>query len=145
MAYIISTSDNFVYKIAANDTHKDNMNCLFPPYKTFDITDADFIKIKSGIAQATISDNAVTINDLADYIIENANELDEYLKSKVKYINYFLNNKNNSSNALYTDIQNYKNYLESFDINSLTYPLNKCWEKYCEDNNITYFNILQIP
>jgi len=145
MAYIISTPDNFVYRIAANDTHKNNMNCLFPPYKTFDISDADFTKLKSGIAEATISNDAVTISDLNDYVIENETQLQEILKDNIKHINFFLNNTSNESNALYADIQNYRNYLQSFDTSSLTYPVNKGWEKYCEDNSITYFNNLQIP
>ena len=31
------------------------------------------------------------------------------------------------------------------DYDSLSYPLNKGWEKYCEDNSISYLHALQIP
>ena len=53
--------------------------------------------------------------------------------------------KNNASNSLYTNLNNYKEYLETFDSSSVSFPLNKTWEKYCEENSITFYHPLQIP
>ena len=53
---------------------------------------------------------------------------------------------NNSSKAIHSDIQNYLNYIDNtLQMASLTYPLNSSWEKYCEDNSISYLHPLQIP
>ena len=53
--------------------------------------------------------------------------------------------KVNSSNSMLTACSNYRNYLETLDYSSLSFPLNSNWEKYCQDNSITYLHPLQIP
>ena len=49
MAYLIVNSQNQLYKIASNDTEKNNQNCTIPPYSTIEISDADFLKIKQNL------------------------------------------------------------------------------------------------
>jgi hypothetical protein len=39
----------------------------------------------------------------------------------------------------------YKNVVDSFDPSTVTFPLNKSWEKHCEDSSIPYINLLQLP
>ena len=66
-----------------------------------------------------------------------------FLKIKIYILALF--EKANSSNSMLTACSNYKNYLETLDYSSLSFPLNSNWEKYCQDNSITYLHPLQIP
>lgn len=144
MAYLITHDDNTTYKIAANDTDKNCLNCLYPPNKSFDISDSDFTKLKSGMASASVSGESVTITDLGDGRIETQADLNSIIESKRLFCKSFLDNSK-TTNGMYTRVQNYHDYLASFDTSTVTFPLAKNWEKYCEDNSITYLNTLQIP
>ena len=144
MAYLIVNDQNCVYKIAENDTDKNNLNCTFPPYTTIDISDVDFLKVKQNLVDISISDGSATFTDRIDPDISITEEdVKDQHKNLIKYIEQFL--RNNSSNPFYTPCQNYCNYLETLDYSSITFPLNKTWEQYCEDNSIAYFHPLQIP
>jgi len=144
MSYLIVNDQNCVYKIAENDTDKNNLNCTFPPYTTIDISDTDFLKVKQNLVDISISNGSATFTDRIDLDLSITEEdLKTYHESIIKYLRQFL--KNNTSNNFYTPCQNYCNYLETLDYSSITFPLNKTWEQYCEDNSITYFHPLQIP
>ncbi len=56
MAYLIVNSDGFLYKIAANDTDKNNLNCDISMFTTLDISDDDFLKIKQELVRVNITD-----------------------------------------------------------------------------------------
>jgi len=144
MAYLIVNDQNCVYKIAENDTDKNNLNCTFPPYTTINISDADFLKVKQNLADISISDGSATFTDRIDpdRSITEEDVKDQH-KNIIKCIRQFL--RYNPSNPFYTSCQNYCNYLETLDYSSITFPLNKTWEQYCEDNSIAYFHPLQIP
>lgn len=145
MAYLIVNSDGFLYKIAANDTDKNNLNCDISMFTTLDISDDDFLKIKQELVRVNISDGSATITerDISVYSI-NENNLKKQHENILLSLNNFLNS-NNSSNSFYDNCLSYKNYLETFDYSTITFPLTKTWEKYCEDNSITYLHTLQIP
>tara|TARA_R110000803_G_scaffold203230_1_gene268685 strand:- start:43 stop:480 length:438 start_codon:yes stop_codon:yes gene_type:complete len=145
MAYLIVNDQNVLYKIAKNDTEKNSLNCTFPPYTTIDISDADFLKVKQNIVDVNISSGSATFTDIDNYSDTAIAEEDvkDHHKNLIEYIRQFL--KNNPSNPFYTPCQNYCNYLETLDYSSITFPLNKTWEQYCEDNSIAYFHPLQIP
>ena len=64
MAYLIVNDDGFLYKIAKNDTDKNNLNCNFPPYTTIDISDTDFLKVKKGLVSIDISNGSATFTDM---------------------------------------------------------------------------------
>lgn len=49
------------------------------------------------------------------------------------------------SHAKTSEWQSYRDYCNNFDVNSISYPLNKTWEQYCADNSISYKNILELP
>ena len=51
----------------------------------------------------------------------------------------------NPSNGFYTRCNNYLNYLETLDYSSISFPIDKSWENYCEENSIPYLHPLQIP
>ena len=74
---------------------------------------------------------------------ETAAQLRSELDGIVAVCNSFL--ESNSGHAWYSSIETYRNYCRDFDESSITYPLTKSWEKYCEDNSTTYYHPLQIP
>jgi len=145
VAYLILNNDGFLYKIAANDTDKNNLNCDLSIHTTIDISNDDFLKIKQELVDINISDGSATFTDrdISEQSVEE-NQLKKYHESMLENLKNFLN-PNNSSNSFYDNCLSYKNYLETLDYSTITFPLTKPWEKYCEDNSITYLHPLQIP
>tara|TARA_R100000963_G_C4592865_1_gene69426 strand:- start:225 stop:671 length:447 start_codon:yes stop_codon:yes gene_type:complete len=148
MAYVIvNTSSNGIYRIAENDTAKNDQNCLWDICSAVNITDAEFAKIIINDATVTVSGGSATVTD----IVQEQNgegsskeKLQEYHTTVKKILKGFLDN-NPSSKSLYSAAETYYNYLDVLDYDSFSYPLNKSWEKYCEDNSISYLHPLQIP
>ena len=105
----------------------------------------DFLKIKQELVDINISDGSATFTDrdISEHSVEE-NQLKKYHESMLENLKNFLN-PNNSSNSFYDNCLSYKNYLETLDYSTITFPLTKPWEKYCEDNSITYLHPLQIP
>lgn len=143
MAYIIRKENNF-YKIAANDTDKNEHNLSYDIYSTIDISDSDFAKLKKNMATISISGDTATITDI-ETGFETQEILEGYVNDIKKNLNAFLENSSNNTKAIYSDAQTYSNSLDSFDFSSISYPLQGSWEKYCEDNSITYVSPLQLP
>jgi len=144
MAYIIRQG-NILSKIAKDDTDKNEQNLSSEIYSSIDISDSDFLKLKKSRATVTIDGDNVTINDVASTTFEDSNALTLEIDS-IKYsLKQFLDISSNSSKAIYSVAQTYYNTLDAFDISTITFPLNKTWEEYCEENSITYLHPLQIP
>jgi hypothetical protein len=74
-----------------------------------------------------------------------ADQVSAYINHVVGICNAFINEPINASNPLFSSIQSYKNYLTGFDTSTLSFPMTVSWEKYCEDNGISYYHPLQIP
>jgi|TARA_R100001460_G_scaffold20153_1_gene41874 hypothetical protein len=147
MAYVIvNTSDNEIYRIAENDAAKNDQNVLWELYSAVDITDEEFTKIKTNAATVTVSGGSATVTDVTGFSSEGDSKenLQAYHTNIKTLLKGFLDN-NPSSKSLYSAAQTYYNYLNVLDYDSLSYPLNKGWEKYCEDNSISYLHALQIP
>lgn len=153
MAYAIITN-NELYRIASNETEKNDLNINESDYIIKDISDADFLKLKNNVASTTFANDTLTITDKpADTILGTAEEiqaeskrlLQEHHQNLINQFNAFLKGESNASKSLHSIIESYKNYLSNFDYDSLTYPLNKTWEEYCSENSISYINALQIP
>lgn len=107
----------------------------------------DFKKIKTNEWQITgydgtnLSFEQPTVNS---NVPEDTQEiLERHINSLIKDITVWLTN--NPSHAKKTEWENYKNYLNSLDYSSITFPINKTWERYCEDNSIAYKNLLELP
>lgn len=144
MAYVIS-KNNIVMKVAANEAAKNEMNFAFPPYVATEVNDADFAKYIKHRADFTIAgDGTVTAVDLEQPSFADQETLELYIGSVKETMNQFLKAPN-SSKTIYSTINTYKSTLDSFDFSTITYPLNKSWEEYCEENSITYVHPLQIP
>ena len=144
MAYLIVDESNNLYKIAANDTDRDSQNCSMPPYSTIDISDADFAKVKQDQVSITISNGSATFTDEPGHGYVRQLDLNNYHNNLKKQLKQFITN-NDSSNSLHTQCSNYYNSLDTFDYSTITFPLESSWEKYCEDNSISYVHPLQIP
>ena len=128
--YRIST-DSDISNHAVNDVHT-----------VVDLPDSDFNSVKLNQKHLTYSNNAFNLSDEAHSFVDETH-LKSYLQSVIKNIDSFL--LNNSSNAMYNDLKTYKNFCENFDATVITFPYNKSWEEYCNDNSITFFHTLQIP
>tara|TARA_R110000822_G_scaffold162084_1_gene302425 strand:+ start:745 stop:1179 length:435 start_codon:yes stop_codon:yes gene_type:complete len=144
MAYAITLNNNLL-RIAANETEKNELTALLTPHTEINISDSDYLLIKQNIANFVIDGDTMTINEDSDATMD-VDQLQEHLTSVKKSINLFKTNANanTQSKTLYTQFINYNNYLETFDIATVTFPI-VSWEKYCQDNGITYLNLLQIP
>ena len=146
MAYAI-TLNNGLLRIAANETEKNEQTALITPHSVVDISDSDFIKFKEALALFVIDGDTITFTDNPEPgEVANVDELNTYLNEINGSIKSFITNANanTQSKTLYTQFVNYSNYLDTFDTSTVTYPIIK-WEKYCQDNGITYLNLLQLP
>lgn len=143
MAYAIVTDDN-VYNIAANLLEKDDLNVSYDIYNAIEISDEDFLKVKKNLAKITISGDTATITSLEGPFILDEEALKNYIDIVLDKINLFIA-AGNTEKILYSDINEYKNYLDNLNLSTITFPLDSTWEQYCEDNEITYFHTLQIP
>jgi hypothetical protein len=128
--YRIST-DSDISNHPVNDVHM-----------IVDLPDSDFNSVRLNQKNLTYSNNAFTLLDRSDYFADEAS-LKIYLQNVIKNIDLFL--LNNSSNGMYNNLKTYRNFCESFDATDITFPYDKSWEEYCNDNSITFFHTLQIP
>ena len=143
MTYLIFNSDNNIVKIASNNSDRDSQNMVLSDHSVVSVSDADFLKVRTNVAIATYDGTDVTITDLSDNFIESENDLKLIFKDIINIILNF--SQNNQDNLLYNSLNNYKEYLENFDTSSLTFPVDKSWEHYCNENSITFYHPLQIP
>lgn len=155
--YIYKASENdktHIFRIAATESDLNNLN--LGAYTTISVSDSEYNNIRNS-TKTVESYDGTTFTYLDNPIQEiapgktywcaynTADDLQQYLNIVIQRCNDFLEVASNSSNALFGDITTYRDYLSSFDVSSLTYPMNINWEKYCEDNSITFFHPLQIP
>jgi hypothetical protein len=146
MAYAITLNNNLL-RIAANDTEKNELTALNTPHSVIDISDSDFVKFKEHMQGFTIDGSTVTFEENPDpQVYNDAEELQMYINEVKASIKQFITNANanTQSKTLYTQFVNYNNYLDTFETSTVTYPINT-WEKYCQDNGITYLSLLQLP
>ena len=146
MAYAITLNNNLL-RIAANETEKNELTAILTPHTEINISDSDFLLIKQDISDFVINGNTMTITeDSEPGSITTADELNNYLNDVKNTLNSFISNANanTQSKTLYTQAINYNNYLNTFDTATVSYPI-VTWEKYCQDNGITYLNLLQLP
>jgi hypothetical protein len=152
MAYIIYTQSDQVYRIAETDTHRDEINGI-EHYNSISISDSDFAKVKTG--ELTLnnydSDNSqhsTVARDVAGGgFIFNQDMLTTYLTEVKKQLKIFCSISSNSTKALYSTCNTYLTFLNDFDISAHDFTATPIysWEKYCEDNSISYVHPLQLP
>jgi len=148
MAYIIFVNgEDRAYKIAANDSDKDNLNFVAEHCTVKSVSDADFNKIRLNQAWASLSGDTITYNDSVFSGFKSADELSSYLNNVKSLATPFVNA--NPSHPKKTEVENYISVINGIDTSSIVpdadTPLEKTWEQYCQDNGITFLHPLQIP
>ena len=150
MAYIIFNDQNSMFKFAENDTQKNNMNVSLDIYNIKTITTEQFNKLKKNRSSVSLSNDTVVFTDKDPGNFDREEDLKLYHGQIIHAIKEFIK-YNATAHPMYTPCNNYKQVLESFEYSSITpneegfYLPEKTWEEYCDDNSITYLNILQIP
>jgi len=146
--YVVVDSANSVVSIAENDAHKsvwENFPCA---YSFIQISDDDFLKLKNH-EQFIVSTDGVNVVYGTHEILTGTKNLSQenyefYINDVKNRLTNFINGHPESQ--LRTDATNYLNYLNNtFDISTITFPVNVHLNKYFSDNNITFLRPLQIP
>jgi hypothetical protein len=140
MAKVILSNPNGVYKISADsDISGHPVNDV---HTQMDLTDEDFNSVRLNQKDLSVSDGVLNTTDV-EYSFQNEEELKEYIDNVIKSLDGFL--INNSSNPMFNSLQTYRTFLNEFDVSTITFPYEKSWEEYCNDNSITFYHTLQIP
>ncbi len=163
MAYFIlnpnETDYTKILKIAADDNAKNNVN-LDSAKIYVNVIDSDFNNVRDNMkafsswdgTNYTFVDTLPTDEptpptdpggDPAFY--GNAAQVNIYINSVITICNAFLEEPTNANNPMFSSVESYRNYLTSFDTSTLSFPMTVSWEKYCQDNGISYYHPLQIP
>lgn len=164
MAYFIFSNENNLIKIALNDADKNCLNEDLSLCNVQSVSESDAESIIFNQKTLSFDGTTVTLTPI-DYTLAlndpdnpnasnsnydpevnllNADDLQSYINNFVKpLLKIFI--ENNPNNGMYDAINNYLEYLNNLDYSIITYPINFCWEKYCKDNNISFFHPLQIP
>jgi len=74
---------------------------------------------------------------------DNKEAMQLYLDAIVEEMDVWL--AENPSHVKTTEWQNYRDYCNNIDLNTVTFPLNKSWEEYCSDNSVNYKSIFELP
>jgi hypothetical protein len=156
MAYFIFSTDNSIVRIAANDTDRDDLNLNLPDYNIVSVTDDQFNSVISNEKNITYDGTTLTLSSRTEEVGDidpeigpatsvsfNQTELEHSVGQIKTALKNFLDN--NSGHIKFTELQNYYNYLDTLDMSTLTFPLDKYWEQYCIDNSIAFVHPLQIP
>lgn len=148
MSYFIFTKnlddiENTCYKIAENQSDLNNLNINQESYKIIEETESNFNLVKYGNKTAfKYIGNTITYNTIETRFISK-NSLQKYIENFKKQIKEFTNN--NPNHLLLSRWNNYYNQLNTLNLDSITYPLDKSLEQYFNDLGQPSYNILQIP
>lgn len=119
-----------------------------PNVTIIEVNSEDFIKVKSCNSTITSYDGTNFTFEHDDPVIPAEDrgvqeQITTYHNSLSERINEWL--ENNSEHSKASEWTSYKNYIDNFDVSSVTWPLGLCWEEYCQNNSITYKNLLELP
>ena len=142
MAHLIATKDNYLFKVAADDAEKSNLNIIDSMYDIVTISNSDFDKIRTFSASVEYSNGVYNVVDITETIApQNEQWLKDVINHDIKYFENWLTVCKGNSN--YTKIQNYCNFLKNFDTSSVSFPMNETFGKYLISNSIEYISPLQ--
>jgi len=148
MAYFIFTKnlnneENTLYRIAENLSDLNNLNIDQSNYKIIEVTQNNFNDVKFGLKfPKSYNENSITFIDV-DSSLLNKKVTEKILTNLKEKINEFL--KENKNHILYSVWNNYYIELNSFDSETITYPLNKSLEKHLSDLGKNSYSIFQLP
>jgi len=150
MAYFIFSKNadninNTLYRIAENQSDLNNLNIDQNNYKIIEESQVNFDLVKYGQKYVEKYNNDIIsyVNISYEYSLLNKDQLNTYIQNVIVEIKQFL--KNNLNHPLFNRWNDYCNQLQSFNLDSVTYPLSKSLEQYFKDQNLPSLNPLQIP
>jgi len=147
MAYFIfdklENVDGSLYRIQENLSDLNNTNINQNDYKIIEDTQDNFNSVKYSLKSVLKFNNNIIIYENTPIVPIIKNELKFKINEIKNIINPFL--KNNKNHPLFDRWNNYYNQLNSLDLDSITYPLNKSLEQYFNDLGQPSYNILQLP
>jgi hypothetical protein len=147
-------------KLAENELDLNNLNLHKDTYKIIEESQNNFDLVKYGNkAPLKYNNDIITYIDIditfKDVIFINPKTgeqkvdtpakffLKEYIENFKKQIKLFTNN--NKNHVLFSRWDNYYNQLNSLNLDSIEFPLNKSLEQYFKDQNLPSLNPLQLP
>ena len=154
MAYIYfnnyQANSTAIYCICETESDIQNFT-ITNSLEQVEISNDDFLKLKRGTHQINTR-NGTTFtwtnmkNNTEGAAIDFYQDSDA-LQRDLTHISSVLDTwlTQNESNARHSDVQSYKNFVDNFDVNSLTFPNSKTWGEICEDNSQTYFCFSELP
>ena len=148
------------YKIAENELDLNNLNIHKDDYKIIEESQINFDLVKYGNKSiskynnniVTYVDAVINFKDVVFTVPETGEQkvaisakifLKEYIENFKKQIKLFTDN--NKNHVLFSKWDNYYNQLNSLNLDSVEFPLNKSLEQYFKDQNLPSLNPLQLP
>jgi hypothetical protein len=147
MAYFILTKnlgdvEGVLYRIAENQFDLNNLNIIQSNYKIIEDSQINFNNVKYGV-KWPLKYNGDTITYIDSIILHNKEQLKIYINNFKNKIKEFTNN--NPNHSLLNRWNDYYNQLNSLDLDTITYPLDKSLEQYFNDLGQPSYSILQLP
>jgi hypothetical protein len=148
MAYFIflknlENIDGTLYKIAENLNDLNNLKIIEDNYKIIEDNQSNFNNVKYKTKEILkYNNNTIEYIDSV-WSFSSKNELLKYINNLKNVIKPFIDNY--PSSPVFNIWNSYYNQLNSLDLNSITYPLNKSLEQHFNDLGQPTLNILQLP
>ena len=145
MAYLIFNTQGELYRIASDDSEKNNLD-INPDFFVKVATDEEFNKIRLETHSVSLDgENFIFIEygkDASGNVYFNSNDLSYNINNLLVFFRKKL--EYNPDHPRADDINSYISTLENFDTSTITFPLDKNWQEYCQENSITFISPLQI-
>jgi hypothetical protein len=133
-----------LYRIAENQSDLNNLNINVADYFIKEVTENDFLNVKNGLKNCNgyDSNNNIILEDKIN-LYKDKKALQNEINFYKQFIEDFLNNNKNHPNFSQWNL--YLNQLNSLNLNTITYPLNKSLEQHFNDLGQPSYSILQLP
>jgi len=148
MAYFIFIKDldntlETLSRIVENDSDLNSLNIIQSDYKIIEVSQENFNLVKFNKKKpCKYNGNDITYEDINIYFNEKV-ILNSYVEMFKKNIKHFL--ELNTRSLVFNKWNDYYNQLNSLDLNTINFPLNKSLEEYFSDLGQPSFNPLQLP
>jgi len=145
----LDNTEGTLYRIAENQSDLDNLNIVQSAYKIIETSQSNFDSVKFGNSfPIKYNNDDVTFIDTSTFInnsfrFERKEHLQFYIDNFKKQIKIFTDV--NLNHPLYSRWNDYSNQLNSLNLDTIEYPMNKSLEQYFNDQNQPSFNALQVP
>jgi hypothetical protein len=148
MAFFIFTKncdniENSLCRIAENQSDLDSLNIAKGNYKIIEDSQENFNTVKYGTRFSLKYNENTIVYDNLTLLFKDKQALNNYVKNFKNSIKKFL--ERNQNHQLFNRWNDYYNQLNSLNLDTITYPLNKSLEQYFNDLGQPSLSPLQIP